>query len=70
MNDQEYLNQFHQTGAAPMANDQQDPIESYDAQHGKRQPDSIPSPEQAWATGQNPVQDTPLPAKNLRSVGR
>lgn len=43
-----------------------DPMDEYG-----QQDDSIPhvSDEQAWGTSLNPVRETPMPAKNLNSVG-
>jgi hypothetical protein len=43
--------------------------DDYDAQHGKPGADFTPPPaNQEWVTG-GPVQDDPLPAKNLKGGG-
>ena len=48
-----------------------DPIDTFDAAHGK--PDNgTPklSEEDAWGTNLNPVRETPNPAKNLQEHGK
>lgn len=54
-----------------MANEDKDPIDEYDRQHGK--PDAgAPklSDNDAWGNNLNPVRETPLAGTNLRDVGR
>jgi hypothetical protein len=49
-----------------------DPLDTYDASHGAYKDDGGKglSDAEAWATEVNPVRETALAAKNLKSVGR
>lgn len=56
-----------------MAEEPKDPIDEYDAKHGK--PEATPdapniSETDAWGTSLNPVRETPLAGKNLKEVGK
>lgn len=47
-----------------------DEIETYDSKHGTPGEDHKPLSEaDAWGTSLNPVRETPLAGKNLKSVG-